>query len=133
MVNGKALCRILEMWIGFASPFELGLEVKIRSFADTMLWGAHIVEDSHHTRRTFLLDQLTDDGIVEILNGSPLNAFLDILFLCIRENGQLSIRFALDQISQDPCVTTKSPQMVLKRDDDDDNNDGDDVNEKGNP
>ena len=49
---------------------------------DAVLGGADVVEDGHDAGLGFLvLDQLANDGVVEVVDGAPRNSLLDIFFL----------------------------------------------------
>ena len=46
-----------------------------------MLRSADVVQNCHDARRPLLLDQLTDDGVVEVVDRLPGDALLNVLLL----------------------------------------------------
>lgn len=80
-MNDEPLGCILEVLVLPAVVPEFGLEVLVRPLLDPVLEGANVIQHRDDPRRTLVLNQLADDGVVEVVDRRPGNAFLNILLL----------------------------------------------------
>ena len=96
VVHGEPCGAVVVVLVLPAVVPQLGLEVVVGALLDAVLAGADVVQDGHDAgARALVLDQLTDDGVVEVLDRGPADALLDVLFLeeGFRRNNMISTRF----------------------------------------
>ncbi len=81
-MDGESLCNLLEVLVLPAVVTELALEVLVGALLNPVLRGADVVQDSQDSGiGTAILDEGADDGVVEVLDGTPLDPLLHVLFL----------------------------------------------------
>lgn len=82
MVNYESDRRLLKELVLPATVLELGFQVEISPFVNSVLRIAHVVQNGHDSGLGQLFfDELADNGVVEVVNRGPCNALIYIFFL----------------------------------------------------
>ena len=96
MMNHEPCSSVFVVSVPWDFRPQFAFELVVEAVFLAVDGGADVVEDGHDSWRSPVLDQLTDDGVVEVLDFAPFDAFLDVFFLCEKREGENGYFFKLN-------------------------------------